>query len=553
MVSTASPSGHGALTQYQDLKGHLAPFHLHEKQSNLVPANVTAQVKLRVNAGVPQQVIALIAADLKRAQSAFVPRLQSLEAQQSLSDMQYGSAWINKSSISIAPFTADSRAPDTDSASDASSVSSITTSDGESSSVKAPGGLKQVASADGEGLLQPCADPRATMTTVLKALAQANAAQRAELDWQAQNTALLNARRLLRHHPEVAAGQAMALISAVTPAVDALRSQTALNAMVLLQDAVQTLGPAAHAGADTMVAAVAKRAGEVSTAGRSSPLSLAADHTLATIVACLSEQKVVAALLGCATHKNANIRAKVAAHLDACVQRDPQKITDVPATMNRLLSVAAGYLEEGMADTRMHGKGILCGLAQTVPGMQLAAVLDKCVAKASLRRKVDEVIGQAASAPASPVRAQSALGRLSRGDSQPASPRTPPQTDTRGSIFAAHRALSGRTSSAAARIDAPDSAFPLTTQRRSSDAPGLPRAQSTIGTGHSSVRSSGVSGQQSGVIVGVAARAQRHSKGSTIGGMGVLLPAKSSGAELGRTVSARRRTSSANSVGVMSK
>lgn len=63
----------------------------------------------------------------------------------------------------------------------------------------------------------------------------------------------------------------------------------------------------------------------------------------------------------------------------------------MPATVNRLLVVAAGYLEEGMAETRMHGKGILCGLSQVVPGTQLAALLDKCVAKASLRRKVDGV------------------------------------------------------------------------------------------------------------------------------------------------------------------
>lgn len=58
------------------------------------------------------------------------------------------------------------------------------------------------------------------------------------------------------------------------------------------QELVQALGHAADAGADIIVAAAAKRAGEVSTAGRGSPLSLAADHTLATIVACLSDQKV---------------------------------------------------------------------------------------------------------------------------------------------------------------------------------------------------------------------------------------------------------------------
>lgn len=59
-----------------------------------------------------------------------------------------------------------------------------------------------------------------------------------------------------------------------------------------VQEAVQALGPAADSGAEAMVAAAAKRAGEVSTAGRSSPLSIEADRTLAAVVACLSEPKV---------------------------------------------------------------------------------------------------------------------------------------------------------------------------------------------------------------------------------------------------------------------
>ena len=162
------------------------------------------------------------------------------------------------------------------------------------------------------------------------------------------------------------------------------------------------------------------------------------------------------------------------------------------------------------------------------------------------------MIGQAASAPASPVRAQSALCRLSRGDSlirgdsQPASPGTPPQTDTRGSVFAAHRPLSGRTSSAAS--DSPYLPAPRTTQRKSSDAPGLPRAQTTCGAGLSSARSSGFVEH-----VGGAASKERHSREARLGGIGNLQPANGSQYELGRSVSARRRTSSASSVGMLGK
>lgn len=56
------------------------------------------------------------------------------------------------------------------------------------------------------------------------------------------------------------------------------------------------------------------------------------------------------------------------------------------------MSVAARCLEEGIAEARAHGKSILCILANDiVPQEQLAAVLDKCVPRASLRRKVEEV------------------------------------------------------------------------------------------------------------------------------------------------------------------
>jgi hypothetical protein len=142
------------------------------------------------------------------------------------------------------------------------------------------------------------------------------------------------------------------------------------------------------------------------------------------MVYCHSQ--VAAALLGSAAHKNPNVRAKVAAHLDACVQQDPHKIRGephsaqplehapivyasflnqacccrdlctvcaaVPAIVSRLLSAAAVYLEEGISETRAHGKGILCSFARHIlQEDQLPALLDKCVPRASLRIKVEEV------------------------------------------------------------------------------------------------------------------------------------------------------------------
>lgn len=51
------------------------------------------------------------------------------------------------------------------------------------------GGPPKEALTDSE---QPCANPAATIAVVLRTLAQANAAQRTELDWQAQNKASLH-------------------------------------------------------------------------------------------------------------------------------------------------------------------------------------------------------------------------------------------------------------------------------------------------------------------------------------------------------------------------
>ena len=65
---------------------------------------------------------------------------------------------------------------------------------------------------------------------------------------------------------------------------------------------------------------LAKKAGEVSNAGRDTFLAADADRTLAVLVECCSEGRVAAALLGCVAHKSPQTRAKVAAHLDSTAQ-----------------------------------------------------------------------------------------------------------------------------------------------------------------------------------------------------------------------------------------
>ncbi len=91
-------------------------------------------------------------------------------------------------------------------------------------------------SSDGEDAMAgPFADPAAAAAGALAALCAANAAAHRELDWRAQNGALAAARRLLRHHAQGGGFQAAPLLAAAVPAVDALRSQTARAAMLLLQ------------------------------------------------------------------------------------------------------------------------------------------------------------------------------------------------------------------------------------------------------------------------------------------------------------------------------
>lgn len=69
----------------------------------------------------------------------------------------------------------------------------------------------------------------------------ANAADRKELDWQAQNDALNDCRRLIKHHPAAVCPALAELVAATLPAIDALRSFTAKIALVLYQASVLTL------------------------------------------------------------------------------------------------------------------------------------------------------------------------------------------------------------------------------------------------------------------------------------------------------------------------
>ncbi|KAK9817952.1 hypothetical protein WJX72_004805 [[Myrmecia] bisecta] len=208
--------------------------------------------------------------------------------------------------------------------------------------------------------LQPCSHPEAAMQSVLQVLSQANVAKRKELDWQAQNEALLNARRLVKHHPSCVQAQLHTFVLTVVPSVEALRSITSKNCMMLLQEMFLFMGRALDGELEHVVPTLAKKAGEVSNAGRDTFLACEADKTLAEMVESLSEAKVANALINMTTHKSMHVRAKVASHLDACMQgHHGQRLLANPALLEKVFRTAAGFLEEGSLDTRTFGKRII--------------------------------------------------------------------------------------------------------------------------------------------------------------------------------------------------
>ncbi|GLI71807.1 hypothetical protein VaNZ11_017199 [Volvox africanus] len=246
--------------------------------------------------------------------------------------------------------------------------------------------------------LAPLADPEKHIRLVISRLVEANHADRKELDWQGQYEALVDARRLVKHHAEVVRTCLPEFMRAATPAIDQLRSQTAKCALTLFQECFGLLGRAMDRVLDEMVPVLLKKAGDVSNAGRDNFLAAEADRALAEMYRCCGESRAVLALLGCAGHRNPYVRGKVAFHLDSHLEAcaggggGRQALVNNTACLERLFRAAAGFLEEGSLDTRTHGKRIIWH----VKGMLSNRVdFDRLVAGISpegLQRKVMEVV-----------------------------------------------------------------------------------------------------------------------------------------------------------------
>ncbi len=200
---------------------------------------------------------------------------------------------------------------------------------------------------------------------------------------QGQYEALNDARRLVKHHPDVVRGSLHDLVRAAAPAVDQLRSLCVKNSLNLLQEMFTQLGrnmdkeldevreralggrsfrrptqpPSIRSNIRTLwggnnataslpridlythdhacrsfrspgpaaqvVPLLLKKAGDVSNAGRENWLAAEADRVLAEMCRTCGEQRVIAALCACAGHKSMHVRAKVASHLDGLLELNP--------------------------------------------------------------------------------------------------------------------------------------------------------------------------------------------------------------------------------------
>jgi hypothetical protein len=111
-------------------------------------------------------------------------------------------------------------------------------------------------------ILRPCG-----CRQVISKLQACNAATRKELDWQGQQDALTEARRLVAHHPEVVKSLLHEFVLAAAPAIDQLRSTTAKGSLLLFQELFVTLGRGFDREVEEVVPLLLKKAAEVSTAG----------------------------------------------------------------------------------------------------------------------------------------------------------------------------------------------------------------------------------------------------------------------------------------------
>lgn len=121
--------------------------------------------------------------------------------------------------------------------------------------------------------------------------------------WDVQFEALNSVRCLAIHHSELIIKQLHSIVLEVLQSVDSLRSSVSRNAIMCLHDLFFGLGRAMDPEVDTVVPALVKKAGDTS-----GFLCEEADRAITCMVQNVSESRVLSALTGAASHRNASIR-----------------------------------------------------------------------------------------------------------------------------------------------------------------------------------------------------------------------------------------------------
>ncbi len=217
--------------------------------------------------------------------------------------------------------------------------------------------------------------PRTTLTTIITTLDTANAAGRKDLNWAAQQRALETALTMVEQQSTAVKPMLHALVLALAPAVDALRSQTARRALQLLTALLRMHPRHVEKEVEVFLPGVLRRAGEGATRGRETFLAGEADTVLCVLRdnavhngGCV---RVMTALLGYAGHKNAAIRGCVAGHVAIMAEEGGVQALLAGggaghAVLTKLVATGVAFAEEGSADTRRDGKRVLVAVKRVV-------------------------------------------------------------------------------------------------------------------------------------------------------------------------------------------
>ncbi|GMH44231.1 hypothetical protein BSKO_12165 [Bryopsis sp. KO-2023] len=284
--------------------------------------------------------------------------------------------------------------------------------------------------------LTPCIDPEATMRSVLQRLSCANHAKRKELNWQDQNDALNDARRLIGHHPDVVRCFLHEFVLSALPAVDQLRSSTSKNALILFQEMFRSLGRLLDRELEEIIPTLLKKSAEVSNAGRDSFLASEADKALNLMVQHVSELKAISTLVSLANHKSPHFRARVAANLDDCLETVSSRLSASGhvGLIEKVFKAAVGFLEEGSLETRTRGKRIIWDIKHWLNSRSSFGRLVEQLGSETKKRKVSEVVESSNGPPPPPVkpvaRSQGSRQLASQGSFSPLTPSITPPSRT---------------------------------------------------------------------------------------------------------------------------